>query len=637
MLRLKKENIGDHYFSQSTWSSLWIRLLIGNVIVWCLAIIILQFIPSEYLSKGSISVTGIGSQEKVFLPNAGQATSGDKNESPYNYIETVDPRENYMYIALDEVVLRKASSNVGMSLDDFGEPEVKLIEGTTIIEFSLGGKTPKEAQEKAKALYQALYERVVYLRKEELQSQQATLKKSSVIARKNLLDTKQRLYEFTSKSPLKTIEQVNYLSEQIETLKAQRSNILSQKNAVNSRILQTSENLNLSGQNAKDALILLDDPIFQKYLEEYSNSITQLQVSSGSLTQSNPLIVQETAKREQAWNAVRDRGYVLLKKTVDRQVIDQLSLKAEGERQGIAKDLLSQKADQKSLMTQVKTLDQEVRNLSSQLQTLSQEKLKLDRLQQNEKLAESIFLSKVAQLNIEKPDYATSYPPLQLIAAPALPEEDESRSRRTFILGILAITLLGTTGIITFFWNRDTDTKSESLSEDKIYLNGIKNYSQEESSELNFFPAEVNIDFLETYSAWESLTQADEVQEVEFRKTNMPSLSILQLEEIANKLQKNWSYSKQFIEEQEEEMHLLCSTINALESEISLGDPKRMIYNNNLKPHQIVKIINEENERKRLLEESLIGQRVHLEKQQNRILLYQQILHSIRQDAEETA
>jgi hypothetical protein len=629
MFKFNKEDISRHY-NQYRWSPLWMRLLIGNITVWLLAIIILQFIPSEYISKGSISVTGVGSQEKVFLPNAGQATSGDRNESPYNYIETVDPRENYMYLALDEIVLRKAASNVGMSLDDFGEPEVKLIDGTTIIEFTFGGETPSEAQKKAKSLYQALYERVTYLRKEELRSQQSTLKESSVSARRNLLDAKQKLYEFTSKSPLKTIEQVDHLSEQIETLKAQKSTVSSQRNAINSRIQQTASNLNLSGQSAKDALILLDDPIFQKYLEEYGISITQLNMASGNLTANNPLIVQETARREQAWNALKNRSRVLLKKDVDRQLIDQLSIKAQGERQGIAKDLLNQKAEQKSLITQAKTLDQEIRDLSLQLQTLSQEKLKLDRLQQDEKLAESIFLSKVAQLNIEKPDYATSYPPLQLISSPTLPDEDESRNRRTFILGILALTLLGTTGIITFSWNRDTDPKSEKLLNDGVYSNNIDRQELDEL-EANLFAISSDNGFHPSDIVQENLISQHEIQGIDSQKSVVPSLSVQQLEEIANKLEKNWSYSKQFIEDQEEEMRILSSTISALEAEInSIESPSKL--RSSLKPQQIFQVLNEENERKRLLEESLYGQRIHLEEQQNRILLYQQILHSIRQD-----
>jgi hypothetical protein len=194
----------------------------------------------------------------------------------------------------------------------------------------------------------------------------------------------------------------------------------------------------------------------------------------------------------------------------------------------------------------------------------------------------------------------------------------------------LALTLLGTTGIITFSWNRDTDPKSEKLLNDGVYSNTTDRQKLDEL-EANLFAISSDNGFHPSDIVQENLISKHEVQGIDSQKSVVPSLSVQQLEEIANKLEKNWSYSKQFIEDQEEEMRILSSTISALEAEInSIESPSKL--RSSLKPQQIFQVLNEENERKRLLEESLYGQRIHLEEQQNRILLYQQILHSIRQD-----
>lgn len=623
-----RDKPGDLYQKRSRWATRLLPLILGNVLIWGLAYLVLQRIPLRYTSEGAITVSGVGSQGKVLLPNAGQALSGEGNDSPYQYLSTVDPRENYKHIALSEVVLKSAATSAEMSLEEFGEPELQSTEGTTIVEFKIGGSSPAEAQSKARSFYQALTARVKYLRQEEVRQQKLGTRASAETAQRDLQQAKQRLYEFNLQSPLKVVNQINQLSEQLEKLRIQRVNVVSEQRAITSQIQQSSENLSLSPQDATDALVLSDDQVFQKYLQSYSDATVLLQSLSATLTTSNPQVIEQKETRDESWAALQQRSQVLLNRPASSQLLSRLSLRSEGGRQELAADLLNQQAKQQSLGAQARELEQQIEGLSARLQTLSQERLIFDRLQQNAKLSESIFLSKFAQLNVDKPDYATSYPPIQLVAEPSLPEEHDSAPGRTLMLGVLALSFIGTTGMVTLWWNRSEDrdqggTFFEEQVPDRFHDDFLTASLQAEEPSISHLSAPAPRTMASSlHLGANSNSHNHQVSQPQLIET----LSLRELQEITDGLHQSWSYAKGFFEEQEEELRSQYRVISTLQEELSSASLKEFTHEEAVYIDRLKAVLSEEVERKQMLEESLEGQRSHLKEQHETLLRHQRVL-----------
>ena len=439
--------------------------LILNTMVVGAAVVLLQIISSTYTSKGAAIIPGVGSYGSVELSETGK-TADTPNQTPYSYLLKVDPRENYYYVAQTDAVLAKAAEAVDLTLEEFGVPDLGLNNKTSIIEFEISGKTAEEAQQKAWAFYQAWNERISTLREA-----QAVLQNESIDRELNGVDsqlkaTQEEISEFRRQSPLKIATQIEELAERIEDLRIGHANLIDQQKGADARFRQLSSQLNLTAQQAGDALLLLDDKIFQSSLQNYSEAVANIEIISSKWSADSPQVRIEEDKKETARRAMLQRGRTLLGRPVDFQFLTRLNL-GEGGRQELVQELVRLRVEREGLATQSQTKKQQIEQFESRLETLTQEKFTLSRLERDAQISESVFIGSIAQLDVSKPEYATNYPPLQLIKEPSLPLEQDGVRSQTVILGALAISFLSTTGLLMIWWENRYNYGSKLRSKEK--------------------------------------------------------------------------------------------------------------------------------------------------------------------------
>ena len=424
-------------------------VVIFNAILAGATVLLLQTLTPTYRSRGAAIIPGVGSQGSVGLTE----TTSESEKTPYSYLLKVDPRENYRYIALTDAVLDKAASAVNLDREEFGLPDIGLNKDSSIIEFEISGETHEQAQQKAWAFYQAWDERISLLRQKQAVLQNERVEKELENTNRRLEATQQKISEFRSESPLNVSTQIEVLAERIEDLRIEQAKLSERKNGADTRVVQLSSQLNFTPAQAGDALILLDDKLFQNSLKNYSEAVSQLEILSSKWSADSPQVSNEEDRKEQAQNAMIQRSSILLGKPVDIQFLSQLNIQ-EGGRLDLVKELVRLQTEREALATQNQTKQQQIEEFESRLKTLNQEKFTLSRLERDAQISESIFTGGIAQLDVNKPEYATNYPPLQLIKEPSYPfEENESRSR-TIILGALAISFLSTTVLMTIWWEK---------------------------------------------------------------------------------------------------------------------------------------------------------------------------------------
>jgi DNA-binding NarL/FixJ family response regulator len=134
----------------------------GNGIIWGLAILYLLFKSPTYTSKWSISLASNQNSSSINLPDVSSLNS---NSEPPSQNNLFDPRQDYKFLLGEKEILSIAAAQMGVEPQKFGEPNVEIVDNTTMMRISIDGNTPEVAQQKAIALQTILERKLQTLRR----------------------------------------------------------------------------------------------------------------------------------------------------------------------------------------------------------------------------------------------------------------------------------------------------------------------------------------------------------------------------------------------------------------------------------------------------------------------------------------
>ncbi len=216
----------------------WRYLAIGvaaNTALWGTAFLLMKELPRTYSSQWSIIFLGRGTKANVSLPQIGSASA--QAESPFN--RDNDVKASYKLIATTDAVRKAAADKLGMTRGQFGSPRVEVVEGTPMMNLTLTGTTPEEAQKKAYALHEALQERLGQLRVQQATEQEMGFENSLSVARRKLEMAQRRLSDYKVASGLSSKNQVDELASNIEALRRLRAETAAQQQRFHGAIAAT--------------------------------------------------------------------------------------------------------------------------------------------------------------------------------------------------------------------------------------------------------------------------------------------------------------------------------------------------------------------------------------------------------------
>jgi len=428
-----------------------------NAAIWGTALVYLMFAPRTYVSEWTAIMPGGGERSTVNLPGIGEANS--QTNSAFGSV-TQDPRENYKYIAGSKPVIEAAASELNIDAESFGgAPDVKIIDNTKLMQFTLEGTDPEELELKSQAFHKALQTRLVELRIQESAERDTGLQGALATSKRKLFSAQRRLSQYQARSGYSSADQIANLSSNIEGLRRERAQLLAQLNDSEARLQQLSANLNLSPQQATNAFSLQSDPEFQQTAGEYAKSTAALVDLTSRFTANHPAVVDLKAKQEAARAELLSRSRSLLKKPIDLQSVEQLSLNntvSASSRDKLFQDLIAVQVDRRGLQSQAQEVDRQLAQLEGRLKNLTQQKAVADDLQRDVQINETVFSSTLARLDLGGSDAFGSYPQLQLITEP---KASESPMRMFVLLGAAAGSMMATAGI-GLLWLRQSRTQS---------------------------------------------------------------------------------------------------------------------------------------------------------------------------------
>ncbi len=427
-------------------------VLLGlNVAIWGLTLTYLRSAAKTYTSNWSMVLPGAGAASAIDIEGIG--TSSSNANSAYANGSDLDPRANYKAIAESDEVLKVAANSLNMTIEEFGEPKIKLVEPTALLEFSSTGSSPKEAQQKNNALYKALEQRISELRTGEAKQRTQAAQETIRAAQAKMDSEQKRLSAYKLSSGLVSTDQVPNLLLTIEELRKQYAIAISNRQDASNRLVQLSNDLGLSAKQASDSFLLQSDQIFQQNLKNYSDASTDLVVLSAKWQPNHPAVLAAGDKQQATREALLRRGQELLGRPINETILQRLGPSgATGDtspgRETLYQDLVTVQAEYQGLTGQVEELAQQMAQLEAQIKKLAQQEPALEDLQRSLKTSEAVFSSTLAKVDIGRSDIFASYPLIQAIGEPSLPEKPSSPKKSLTLLGAAMASLFLTTGII---------------------------------------------------------------------------------------------------------------------------------------------------------------------------------------------
>jgi uncharacterized protein involved in exopolysaccharide biosynthesis len=426
-----------------------------NGAIWSSALLLMKVMPRTYTSDWTLTLPGSGSSTNVNLPGLGGAVS--EATSPYAN-QSQDPRETYKFLITSEPVLLAAAEQLNMPKKKFGKPKVAIVTNTTLMTLESTGDSPEEAQKKSLVLYNVFKARLKELRSQEAAQREASVQEALKGAGKKLELAQKRLSDYQFRSGLASNTQIEQLSAQIEELRKARAEIVAQQQQSNARLQQLSTNLNVTTPQASEVLILKADQLFQQSLKDYIESTAKLSVLNAKYLPNHPAIVREQGVQNSAKSALLERSQSLLGHPVEPGALGQINRgdisQNNSTREILFKDLITAQVDRQGFQASAQELEQQIAQLEARLKKMTEYGSTLESLRRDMQISETVFSSTVARLDVNKSDIFGSYPEVQLLTQPSLPDSSKGPQKKLILLGAVASSFFCTNGLILLWLRR---------------------------------------------------------------------------------------------------------------------------------------------------------------------------------------
>jgi uncharacterized protein involved in exopolysaccharide biosynthesis len=422
----------------------------ANFLIWAAALGYLKVAPIIYTCEWSLILPGSGAGSNLSLENIGSVASSVS--SPFGGSSSIDPKSNYKAIAESFTVRAAAAKKVHLSVEEFGEAKIKSVDQTSVMQFSITGSTGKQAQQKAVALNEALAERIDQLRLDEIVRRENGFKRAIADGRKKLEQAQKALLIYKAKTGITSANQAQGLTTIVDELRKEQVQLLSQHKRAKGRLKQLGQTLKLTPEEAADAFALQVDPLFQQSMKDYSEAESSLTIYRSKWGENHPEVIKESARKRAARAALVEQSQLLLGRSINESTLKKLNV-GSSNRASLLQELVTSKADEEGLTGESKELSTQLSNLQKELSVLSRQQATLESLQRDLQIAEAVFSSTLGKIDVGKTDIFASYPLVQSLIEPGLPDVPSAPKKSLVLVGAAAASLVTTAGLI-LLWLR---------------------------------------------------------------------------------------------------------------------------------------------------------------------------------------
>ena len=414
-------------------------MILGFAAIWVPIFAYLNYAPVRFTSKVSLILPGAGMSASVNLSGIGQASSSAS--SPYS-ASRVSPTVTYKRLLEANRVIADAAMRSGMEQRAFGAPRIKLVDETSLILLEVTGASPANAQEKARALLQSFQDELDRLRSDELGRREDSTRAPIAGYKAEVDRIRDQITRLQQSSGLISVEHYDDLVAASESLaaKVRDKKAMMRKTAREVEALHAA--LGIDALTASQTLRLHSDTEYQMLADTVSKHASDLAVARGKYGEKHPDLIAARDAHAGARARLYKRAQEITgftKSELDRWV----DMSPGGERGRLLAELVTKTAERDGLMAEHAALGAVLVRQEEKVRTLVSPAAKLDDMNRDYQIAEAVFSSALARTDTGKSDIFASYPLVQVLEDPSLPDSPSSPNR---LLAIAA----GVAGCVCF-------------------------------------------------------------------------------------------------------------------------------------------------------------------------------------------
>ncbi len=387
------------------------------LLLWLPALLVITISKPTYTSEWTLILPGTGTGHAVSLETIGQASA--TVSSPYSGT-SLDPKVNYKAIAESEPVLASAAKKINIPFEQFKKPKIKLVDQSTLMYFSVKAESPKRAKDMSLALYQSLQEQLDWLREDESLSREKAIQAMLSGFGEKLTDAQKNTLDYQTESNIVSIDQFKELTLTIERMRSQKASLNAKLSGLQKQLNSLADTLGIDPTLAADALALQQDQVFQRHLQSFADSSSQLSEYKAKWGDNHPRVINLYEQNRKSRIALLQHSKNLLRKNLSVKQL--LTLSINDNRSGLYQDLVTLYTKVTGMESEYQMLTLEMQSLQNRLEENTDEAAALEDLQRKQQVATAVFTTALAKLDIGKSDAFSSYPLLQMLSEPTLPE-----------------------------------------------------------------------------------------------------------------------------------------------------------------------------------------------------------------------
>lgn len=396
------------------------------------------FAPKSYTSRFSLILPGSGSNASINLSDIGQASSSAN--SAYSS-SSLSPTVTYKELIGGDRVRAAAAAAEGAAFADAPEPRVKLIDQTGLIGVEVKGSSPEAAKAWAQATLTAFLEQLDALRSDEVAARERTARQAIADYQDSVAETRARITRLKAETGLVSSKQYEGLVAEAASVEARAKDAAAELKEAQAVIDGLRAALDATPEEAAAVMRLQADPEFQMLLGETAERAAELAVARGSFGPKHPTLI--TARDAYSGARARTRARAEEATGLPAEELDRLAaFSPEGARAELLARLVAASVERDGLEAEHTLLAARAETLRAEMMRLVPAASELEDLNRDYTVAEAVFASAMARSDTTKADVYASYPLVQTLEPPSLPEAPSSPRVKLAIAAGVAATLM---------------------------------------------------------------------------------------------------------------------------------------------------------------------------------------------------
>ena len=398
-------------------------------LIWLAAAGYYFLVPSTYVSKWSMILPSSNSASTVQIETIGQASTTPAQ--PFGTLQ-LSPKVIYREIASSDQVRNIAADIMKVDPRRIGKIRIKAVDETSMLLFQITGGSPEIAQGAGRAIIEALGIQLDRLRRDEQEKRAKIVRDNMKHYQANLDAAQARILEFQRETGLQSVNQFNESSSSAELLRRRQAEHTSDIERLSAEQARLMSRLDVGPAAAAAALRLAADPAFARIAASFAESAAAVNENNLLLGPNHPARVIARAKGDSAYaELMRLARAAKIDPSIDlRSLLLMLNSSHQSE---LLRTVVSNEAAINGRRKEQKSIEAELARIEGDVVRLGGHAARLEALKKDYLVAEAVMTSAMARLDTNRSDLYSSYPLVQVLAEPDLPE-NRSQPRLSYAM-----------------------------------------------------------------------------------------------------------------------------------------------------------------------------------------------------------